>query len=237
VKHWKIGEVARLSGISLRALRHYDEIGLLSPGQRSDAGYRLYTRAELERLSHIKVLRSIGWSLEQIRECLTNADFSPQKLIQIHRANLAQRIAAEQKLLARLESLAARMQEQEISPEEFLQWMEEITMIEKYYSAEQLAELEERKNTVGQARIKEVEAQWPILMDEVRAAIERGDDPKSPASRELARRWQSLVEEFTGGNPGIRESLNNVYENESHVGGMDVEAMRPLFDFISQASS
>lgn len=73
-------------------------------------------------------------------------------------------------------------------------------------------------------------------MDEVRATIERGDAPKSPNSRELARSWNALAEEFIGGDAGIGQSLGAMYEAESKAGGMDIKAMRPLFEFIHQAS-
>ena len=79
---------------------------------------------------------------------------------------------------------------------------------------------------IGTERIREVEAAWPILMDKVRAAIEHGYGPTSEFSRELARGWSGLVEEFTGGDAGICQSLNEMYENESQVAGMDVAAMQ-----------
>jgi hypothetical protein len=73
-------------------------------------------------------------------------------------------------------------------------------------------------------------------MDEVRAAIMRGDAPESETAQDLAKRWNGLIEEFTGGNESIRTSLNTMYQNESHVAGMDVQAMQPLWDFIQRAS-
>ena len=65
-----VGELSTLAGVSVRALHHYDEIGLLVPGGRSDAGYRLYSYADLERLQEILVWRQLGFALEDIRALL-----------------------------------------------------------------------------------------------------------------------------------------------------------------------
>jgi len=63
---YTVGKVARLSGVTIRTLHHYDEIGLLSPGGRSDAGYRLYEDSDLERLRTILLYRELGFDLTQI---------------------------------------------------------------------------------------------------------------------------------------------------------------------------
>src|SRR3954447_24250967 len=65
-----VKEVAQLSGTTVRALHHYDEIGLLRPAERSEAGYRLYSRADLERLQEILGWRELGFSLTEIRVLL-----------------------------------------------------------------------------------------------------------------------------------------------------------------------
>jgi DNA-binding transcriptional MerR regulator len=61
-----VGEVSELAGISVRALHHYDEIGLLSPSERSEAGYRLYSHSDLTRLQEILIWRALGFSLSEI---------------------------------------------------------------------------------------------------------------------------------------------------------------------------
>lgn len=65
-----IGEVSALAGVTVRALHHYDERGLLSPSARSEAGYRLYSHSDLERLREILGWRALGFPLDQIRALL-----------------------------------------------------------------------------------------------------------------------------------------------------------------------
>src|SRR5919107_2888303 len=63
---YTVGKVAQLSGVTIRTLHHYDEIGLLSPGGRSDAGYRLYQDSDLERMQRILFYRELGFTLKEI---------------------------------------------------------------------------------------------------------------------------------------------------------------------------
>ena len=87
-------------------------------------------------------------------------------------------------------------------------------MIEKYYTPEQLDELEARRQEVGEDRIREVQAEWTALFAEFRAQMDKGTDPTSQPVRALARRSAALVREFTGGNPEIAKSLNTMYRAE-----------------------
>ena len=66
----RIGEVARLVGVTTKTVRHYEKVGLLQQTDRSDAGYRLYTADDLLRVHRIKQLRSLGLPLQRIKEVL-----------------------------------------------------------------------------------------------------------------------------------------------------------------------
>ncbi len=67
---YSVGAVARLTGVTVRALHHYDEIGLLKPRARTAAGYRQYSLADLERLHRILTYRELGFALPEIAELL-----------------------------------------------------------------------------------------------------------------------------------------------------------------------
>lgn len=236
-KTWKVGELARLTGVSVRTLHHYHEIGLLCPSQRSESGYRLYAEGDIARLQQIKSLRHMGFSLDDVRACLERKAFSPEHIIELHLTRVKKQIALQQQLCVRLEIVRTHMStRQAVSVEEFLKITEAITMTEKYFDAEQMAYLEERKNIVGEERIREVEAEWPRLMEEVKAAMARGDAPESQMAQELAKRWTGLVNEFTGGNPEVHASLTRMYQNEENVGGMNSDERQVMFDYIQRAN-
>jgi len=232
--YWKIGELAKRTGVSVRTLHHYDEIGLLSPSHRTGSGHRLYGREEVVRLQQILSLRQMGLSLGDVAGMLANRRTDTQKIIEQHIARLRQQIAAQQDLCARLEAIAARYES--ATAEEFIQAIEVMTMFEKYYTKEQLETLRQRAATIGDARIKEVEQEWPKLIADVRAEMQRGTDPKDPRMQTLAKKWKELVEEFTGGDPGITQSLRNLYAGEPEVAAqqaLDGE----IFSYVRRALS
>ncbi len=70
----QIGEVASRVGLSLRTIRHYDEVGLVAPSERSAGGFRLYTESDVERLALVKMLKPLDFTLEQMRELLATMD-------------------------------------------------------------------------------------------------------------------------------------------------------------------
>ena len=212
----RIGQLAKRTGISVRALRYYDEVGLLRPSQRSEAGYRVYVGADVVRLQRIRSLQQLGFSLAEIRECLAQPGRSLLQALELQAARLIQQIALQQQLRGRLEVLMARLRAtEEVSVEDLVQIMEVMARMDKYYTPEQQEYLRQRRETVGEARIHEAETTlWPQLMAEVRAAVNSGMDPASPEAQALATRWFSLVSEFTGGDPGVERSLANMYRQE-----------------------
>lgn len=236
MRTWKVGELAKQTGLTVRTLHHYDQIGLLSPSHRTAAGHRLYVEHDVARLQQVASLRNLGFPLEEIRDVLNEKRMSPLQVVQLHADRLREQVRSQQRLVERLDALAEGLRTAEtVSADQLIQTIEEITMFEKYYTQEQLDYLAQRREQVGEARIKEVESEWPRLMDEVRAEMERGTDPCDPRVQEMARRWKGLIEEFTGGNEGIRQSLGNLYQNESTVHGMDVAGMRPLMEYVGRA--
>ena len=238
---WKVGELALRTGLTIRTLHHYDAIGLLSPSARTDSahgsGHRLYTAADLARLHQILCLKQLGFGLEQIREYMSRGDYDPRQVLRLHLAEVRRKASELAELGERIQGLYDLLDRADaVSPETFLQTIEAITMIEKYYTPEQLKQIEERKELVGEARIKEVQEEWPRLFAAVQAEMDRGTDPTDPAVQALARKWFGLVSEFTGGDAGLFNSTREMYQKEDRIRDMDVAAMRPMFQYIEKAA-
>jgi MerR family transcriptional regulator, thiopeptide resistance regulator len=210
----KVGDLARQTGVSVRTLHHYDEIGLLSPSGRTEAGYRLYATDDILRLQRIVSLRQIGFSLEEIRECLKQCNFSLSEVIQLHITGLREQIEQSNKLLKRLEMIAEMNSTESVSVEDLMQTIEAICMFEKYYTPEQLETLKQRRELLGEERIRQGQVDWQELIEQVRVEMINGADPTSESVQVLARRWLGLVQEFTGGDPELAKSLNKMYQEE-----------------------
>src|SRR5436190_12163452 len=103
----KVGELARRTGLTIRTLHHYDEIGLLKPSLHTEAGHRLYTAGDVARLQQVLSLRQLGFTLEEVRDCLDRPGFSPVEVIRLHVARLREQVELQRKLCERLEAVAA----------------------------------------------------------------------------------------------------------------------------------
>lgn len=232
---FKVGELARKTGVSVRALHHYDQEGLLSPTQHTDSGHRLYAAADIARLQQILSLRQLGFSLGEIKAQLENPNSSPLETIDRHIANLEAHIKVEQQIRERLTAIAILLRnKQEVSVELILQAMEAITMSEKYpFSPEQLEALKKRGEALGQAQIEQVQNEWPELIKKVRLEMERGTPPMDEQVQALAKRWQELILMFTGGDAGISQVLQQRYSQSSYASqfGLDAE----LFEYVAKA--
>ncbi|UOQ94917.1 MerR family transcriptional regulator [Halobacillus shinanisalinarum] len=87
----KVKEVAELVGISIRTLHHYDNIGLLTPQETTEAGYRLYSNKDLETLQQILFFKELDFPLKKIKEIITNPDFEQKEALQLHRKMLLEK--------------------------------------------------------------------------------------------------------------------------------------------------
>jgi DNA-binding transcriptional MerR regulator len=233
---WRVGDLARQSGVSVRTLHYYDQIGLLSPSRHTEGRHRLYTAGDIVRLQQIRSLQQMGFSLEEIRDCLESSEFSPHEVIALHLERLRGQIAAQQRLCDRLEKIAGRLQmAEEIPAGEFIQLVETMTMVEKYYTPEQMEEIRKRAGTVGQERIRQAEGEWQELMAKVSDEMRKGTDPADPRVQELASKWMSLVNEFTGGNPAIEKGARTMWEQEETIHGIDTGEMREMGAYIQKA--
>jgi len=235
MEQWRVGEVARRTGISVRTLHHYESLGLLTPKARTESGHRLYSPEDLGRLQQIRSLQQLGFALAQIREALLSPNFSPLQVVRLHREQLAARVRQQQQLVLRLASLEHALAHAETpSVEELFLTLEAMQMFEKYYTPEQLQELQVRATEIGEDRIAEVTAIWPRLIAQVRQAMQEGLDPTSEPVQALAQQWMSLVREMSGGNPAIEQTIAQVYREEPGV-AQRYDLDPAIFAYIGQA--
>jgi DNA-binding transcriptional MerR regulator len=118
---WRIGEVAKLTGVTTRALRYWEELGLLQPASRTDSGERLYAAADVRRVTRIRNLQELlGFSLDEVKAVLSTGDVDV--LDRVHselkdaevsssrrRALLDEAIAANDQLVGRLDDTLSRI--------------------------------------------------------------------------------------------------------------------------------
>jgi MerR family transcriptional regulator, thiopeptide resistance regulator len=142
---WRIGELARETGLTVRTLHHYDQLGLLSPLSRTEGGHRCYTSGDVRRLHRIVALRSLGISLEQIGTLL-DGDPDPAGLLRRQLNVVEDRIRNATSLRARLlDVLDTLSGDAEPSAAQLLQLIEETITMNEPLTPEQFAELNEKR--------------------------------------------------------------------------------------------
>ena len=98
-----VKQVSDITGVSIRTLHYYDEIGLLKPTRRTAAGYRLYSERDLLRLQQIMISRSLGLSLEEIRDSLENPEFDYASALRRQRSTLIERLGTTHRMIASID--------------------------------------------------------------------------------------------------------------------------------------
>lgn len=104
---YRVKEISELTGVSVRALHHYDEIGLLVPRARSSSGYREYDDADLARLQQILIGRELGLALEQIRRTLDDPGFDRERALREQHRALRERLTHTEQMLHAVEAALA----------------------------------------------------------------------------------------------------------------------------------
>jgi DNA-binding transcriptional MerR regulator len=217
---YRASEFAALTGVTVRTLHHYDRAGLLRPTRRTGAGYRLYGARDLARLQQILTLKFVGLPLEEIKALLDARSLGLAETLRLQREALTKRRRQLDMALRAVEE-AERVVLGGGGPDwdAFRKIVETITMqhdtewMKKYYTEEQLADLARR----GTPEVLEQgQRDWQQLIAEVQAAVAEGLDPASERAQSLAARWEALIEQFTGGDAGIRENLTRLYADQAN---------------------
>lgn len=224
---FRVQEFAKLAGVTVRALHHYDRLKLHSPAHRSERGYRLYCHEDLGRLERILVLRYLGLSLREIAALLdTPAGRSAEPLtvtLARQRTALWERREGLDRVLRAIEHAQRRAQDP-TEPEWLLyqtilkeiQMQEANNWTEKYYSPKALEALRERRATRTPEQNAELGAKWQAVYSDVQSALDREVPPDSAEARALVARWMRLADEFTLGDQELGEGFRRMYQDESH---------------------
>ena len=235
--HWsrRVGELAAATGVTVRTLHHYDEIRLLVPS-RSESGQRLYTQADVERLYQIVALRRLGHGLTEIAAYLDGAAFDPREVVRRQLAELERQRALQERLHSQLTVVLRQLEQaHEPSAEDLIEVMEVIQEMEQYYTPEQMEKLEARRHELGDEGLRRGQEAWAELIQLMDAERRRGTDPADPRTQELARRWQQLIEQMTGGDAGIQSSMLEMFETRGAEAASGGNVSDELFAYVRQA--
>jgi len=219
---FRVQAFADLAGVTVRALHHYDRLGLLRP-KRTRAGYRLYGLRDLERLEQIVALKFLGLPLREIRAVL-NRDGRP--LSDVLRAQRRALEETRHRLDRAIDAIAdaerSLQSGQALDPAIVRRIITIIDMqdnrdaMRKYHSDEGWAEIERRRRETADPRqaAEEGTRKWLALFKDVEAAL--GEDPEGANAQALLDRWDALVFEFTRGNAEVAKGAARAWNDRAN---------------------
>ena len=226
---FKVGELAKRAGITVRTLHHYEAMGLLLPSARTAAGYRLYNRQDITRLHHIQALSRMGMSLNEVRDCLERQALSLQEILDSQISMLDGQLAEIAVLRQRLVTLRETLRSgAEPDLEEWLTTLELMTMYDRYFSKEELQRL-----PFAQADSHR-DDEWKQLVGQVAALCQQGVSPADVRAQRLATQWMEMLERDTAGEPDFLVRLNKMHQAEPDMArqtGISAE----MTDYVTRA--
>jgi DNA-binding transcriptional MerR regulator len=238
--------MARDAGLTVRTLRHYDQIGLLTARQRTGSGHRRYSENDLYRLLRIRALRRLGLSLEDVRRVLEAPADDPEALQGVLRAELQRLEARAGELastIAQVRNLLDRMDGRTAGPDLLMKTMEVHTMLEGYFTDDQRQRIVERRDRMGTEQDAGLRSEWVALFKDLNGRLLAGTPAGDPEVQAMSARWDEIGTSFTGADPDILASADRLWqENKAavsdHVGhaiGFDPKRLPAVVEYVQEA--
>nr|WP_202111749.1 MerR family transcriptional regulator [Saccharibacillus sp. WB 17] len=224
----KVKEVSQLAGISVRALHHYDEIGLLRPERTAEAGYRLYAEQDLERLQQILFFRELGFTLQEIRGILDDPAFDRLEALELQRRLLERKLEQTRRMIDNIDRTIRHAKgeigmtdEQRFEGIEFTNDPYEREARERWGDAridESKKKLAEAARTPGLSA--ELQREWEERVQSL-AGI-RHEHPASLIAQQEIGRWCDFLHHFGTYSPEALAGLGRLYtEDERFTAHLD----------------
>ncbi|MEV5410798.1 MerR family transcriptional regulator [Thermopolyspora sp. NPDC052614] len=201
---YSVGQVARLAGVTVRTLHHYDEIGLLSPGERTGGGYRRYTEADLDRLQQVLFYRELGFPLEEIAAILDEPGVDTLTHLRRQRELLSRKVGRLQTMVAAVDkAMEAHKMGVSLTPEERFEVFGDFKPEEYAEEAEQRwgggeAFAESRRRTAAYRKQdwQRIKAESEEVLNGFAAAFADGEPADGRRAMELAERHREHISKW-----------------------------------------
>lgn len=215
-----VSEVARISGVTVRALHHYDEIGLLVPKARSEAGYRVYDEDDLLRLQQIMLGRELGLALEDIRRSLDDPGFDHRRTLVAQRRALEARARRADEMLRAVDAAIALLDERQggtmdvkrifdgFDPAQY-----EAEVQERWGDTDAYRESAKRTKRYGPNEWRQIRDERAAIYADAVAALQAGVAADAPAAMDVAERDRASIGRwFYPCGPAMHANLADLWE-------------------------
>lgn len=198
-----VGQMAELAGVTVRTLHHYDGMGLLTPGTRSAAGYRLYEDADCERLQEILFYRELGLGLDEIKSMLQDPEYDRAGALRDQRNLLALRRDRLQTMIGAVETaLDAHKKGKTMTREEMFEVFGDFdpevheAEVEERWAGPALEQSKRRTKSYNKDQWKEAMAEGESIATELAECLRNGGAPDDQASMDLAEQHRLHIDRW-----------------------------------------
>ncbi len=239
-----VGEVAALAGITVRTLHHYDRIGLLSPSDRTSAGYRQYAPADLDRLHSVLLYRALGFSLEEVATLLDDPSADPVEHLRRQHRLLLDRLDRTSAMVAAVEKeMEARNMGIDLTPEErfeaFGDWLPEEYAIEaeqRWGETEAWAQSQQRTRTMTKRDWLRVKAETDDLERRFAEALSTGVPAEAETAMDLAEEHrQQMSRNFFDCGTEMHAGIGRMYVEDERFAAHYERIASGLAQYVSTA--
>jgi len=238
-KKYSVGEVAKMTGLTIRTLQYYDNIGILKVSGRTASGKRYYTDSDLINLQQIVFYRSLGFPIKSIEEKLVSTmDLQEIKGVFYEQLNyLYQQAELVYSKIATLNASLKVMEVGKLPPWEILlqtmRAMPDLDILEwsNFFESSDL-------DTIGNKTVEDGIAMyqaWKGINIEASALLASGINPDEPIAQSLAKRWWDFIISNTEGNLQRIQTYGKVYENKEAWLAGDSEHIEKANEFLNRA--
>ena len=236
--YWKVGELAKLTGLTVRTLRYYDQIGLFSPADYSESEHRLYNKSDLYKLQQILSLKYIGLSLEDIKAYLSdNHGYNASDILSNQITRLKENIQVQKDLLVELTNVFVLTErQQELSVEQLTKLLGVMKMNrEKYFSNDQLDHMKKQYESLDKETLEQQTQEFNSLLEKLRNHMEQGTPSTDSDVQNLASQWQKLIESFVPKNDASFKNATEEFHADNPGNELQNGLDEDLYRYIGKA--
>jgi DNA-binding transcriptional MerR regulator len=218
-----VSEVARIAGVSVRTLHHYDDIGLLVPKARTEAGYRVYDEDALLRLQQILLGRELGLALEDVRRSLDDPGFDHRRALLAQRRQLQARARRADEMIRAVDAALAMLGDGSGGSMDAKQLFDgfdpaqyEAEVQERWGDTDAYRESARRSKRYGPDEWHRIREEQTAIYADAAAALRAGHAPESAEAMDVAERHRQSIERwFYPCGPAMHVNLADLWQADA----------------------
>ncbi|WP_326512665.1 MerR family transcriptional regulator [Clostridium intestinale] len=235
----KIGELAKRTGMTVRALHHYHHIGLLTPSEFTDSNHRIYTKEDILKLQQIIFLKELGLRLEDVKDIIERPNYNPAGVIKYQLDKVKEKIKIEQELCEELEILYKFLKgNKDVDLEKFIEVIQLMQVgVYNHFTEEQIEKMKNIRRSFTDEEQEKMQKEWTDFINRLQRCYDNNTQFEDEEVKKLVNIWTEAVDKITNKDKEIVKAAENFHgENPDNPisFGMTGELYRYLQEAIEK---